>query len=571
MSVDKIYEIWMSKELSDQDLTQELLSIKEDENEIYERFYRSLEFGTAGLRGIIGAGTNRMNVYTVGAATQGFADYLNDKSSEPSIAIAYDSRIKSDLFAKTAATVMAANGVKVYIYDELMPTPMLSYAVRALDCDAGIVVTASHNPAKYNGYKAYGPDGCQMTEESADAVYEKIQKVDLFSGIKDCDFDTAMREGKIEYISEEVINTYLFKVLELSINPDAIKTSNIKVVYTPLNGTGNKPVRKILAMQGLGDLTMVKEQENPDGNFTTCSYPNPEIRESLQLGLDLCKELNADLLLATDPDADRVGIAVPNGDGYQLITGNEVGALLLDYICKGRIANGTMPKDPVAVKSFVTTNLAVQIAKDYGVEMRDVLTGFKYIGEQILGLEQAGQEDRFILGFEESYGYLSGTFVRDKDAVIASMLICEMTAYYKAQGKSVADVLEGLYEKHGRFLHDTKSFTCEGAQGMVLMAEIMERLKAEPPMEFAGLKVINYKDYSVSKEIDYLTGAESVIDLPKANALYYQLEDNCAVIIRPSGTEPKIKAYYTVTADTLEKAEVIKDNLHADTVAVLGF
>lgn len=570
MSSAELYRLWLSENLSDTDLTQELLAIQGKDDEINDRFYRQLEFGTAGLRGVIGAGTNRMNIYTVGCATQGLANYLQETVDCPSVAIAYDSRIKSDLFAKVAAEVLAANGVKVYIYSELMPTPMLSFAVRRLECNAGIVVTASHNPAKYNGYKAYGPDGCQMTEESADAVYAKITELDIFSDVDRIPFEEGLERGIIEYISQDVIDEYIECVKKQSCNPYIAAKAGLKVVYTPLNGTGNKPVRRILSAIGVDDVTIVEEQEMPDGNFTTCSFPNPEIKETLDLGLKKAKEIGADLLIATDPDADRVGIAIKTEKDYRLVTGNEVGALLMSYICESRTAAGTMPRSPVAVKSFVTTQLAADIGKEYGVEVIDVLTGFKYIGETIGRLEAEGEEDRFILGFEESYGYLSGTYVRDKDAVVGSMLICEMAAYYKDQGVSLVSKLEGLYRKYGRYLHTQQSFTCEGEQGMELMSSIMQGLRDNPPKNFGGMKVERYSDYKASQTIDYASGNRSAIMLPKANALAYDLDSGCSVIIRPSGTEPKIKVYYTMKAKTLEAAQKMEKELRDCVGKILG-
>ena len=424
----ELYDLWCNNAKEDPDLLTELESIKGDNDAINDRFYRDLEFGTGGLRGVIGAGSNRMNIYTVRRATQGFADYLNQEYKNPSVAISFDSRIKSDVFSKAAAEVLAANGIKVHIYTELMPTPCLSFAVRALKCQGGIMVTASHNPAKYNGYKVYGEDGCQITLRGAEIILEKINSLDMFNGVKTSSFDEELAKGNISYIGNEVIEDFYKNVLAEGINADLCASSGLKVVYTPLNGTGNKPVREILKRLGISDVTIVKEQEKPDGNFTTCPYPNPEIREALEIGLKYCNEVKPDLLLATDPDCDRVGIAVPDGDGYALFSGNEVGALLLEYICQQRIKKGSMPKDPITVKTIVTTDIVNLIAKEYGVQVIDVLTGFKFIGEQIGLLEEKGEENRYIFGFEESYGYLSGSYVRDKDAVNASMLICEMAA-----------------------------------------------------------------------------------------------------------------------------------------------
>ncbi|MGN0677086.1 MAG: phospho-sugar mutase, partial [Ruminococcus sp.] len=479
-------------------------------------------------------------------------------------AISYDSRIKSDVFAKAAAEVLSANGIKVYIYKELMPTPMLSFAVRKLKCQAGIMVTASHNPAKYNGYKAYGDDGCQITLKGAEIILNEINSLDMFKDVKTSDFNAELEKGNIEYISQEVIDAYYDCVLAEGINTDLCASSGLKVVYTPLNGTGNKPVRNILKRIGITDVTLVEEQENPDGNFPTCPYPNPEIREALELGLKKCKEVKPDLLLATDPDCDRVGIAVPDGDDYVLFTGNEVGALLFEYICKQRIAKGTMPENPIVVKTIVTTNIINAIAEEYGVEVIDVLTGFKFIGEQIGFLEEKGEENRYIFGFEESYGYLSGGYVRDKDAVNASMLICEMASYYRTQGISLLQARENLYNKYGVYYHTLHSFTFEGESGMIKMNDIMNQLRQNPPSEIAGYKVIKASDYKTSITKDLTSGTESEINLPKSNVLAFELEDNLKAVVRPSGTEPKIKTYYTAKAPDFETAKAVESKLAGD-------
>lgn len=571
MKEKEAYELWRKKAVADDDLIPELVSIEEDADGIFDRFYKNLEFGTAGLRGVIGAGTNRMNVYTIGAATQGLADYLSEKYEKARVAIAYDSRIKSDRFAREAASILAANGIEVYIYPELMPTPMLSFAVRQLKCQSGIVVTASHNPSKYNGYKCYGPDGCQMTSESADAVYEKIKKVDYFTGIHTMDFEDALDQGKIHYIGKDLYDLYLDKVMTQQVNPGVCQKAGLKIVYTPLNGTGNKPVRDMFRRLGVTDVTVVPEQEMPNGKFTTCPFPNPEIEEALHLGLELSKQVKPDLLIATDPDCDRMGIAAKEGDGYQLITGNEVGALLLEYICKSRVANGTMPKHPVSVKTIVTSTIIDAIGKEYGVEIIDVLTGFKYIGEQVGLLEAKGEEDRFIFGFEESYGYNAGSYVRDKDGVVASMLICEMAAYYKEKGMTVVDALRALYEKYGNYLSRQTSFYCEGASGMQRMADIMAGLRKDPPKEIGGFAVQEYADYQLSFKKDAKTGQERKVDLPKSNVLGYTLENGASVIVRPSGTEPKIKTYYTIVAPTMEEAEALHATIAAATNKLLGF
>lgn len=562
MAEMELYQSWLENAVDDPDLQSELKAIEHDMEGIQDRFYRDLAFGTGGLRGVIGAGTNRMNIYTVRRATQGLADYVKEAFSEPSVAISYDSRIKSTDFAKAAAEVLAANGVKVHIYTELKPTPMLSFAVRALHCSAGIMVTASHNPAKYNGYKAYGSDGCQMTIDAADAVLAKINALDMFRDVKHVAFEEALASGMISYIREEVVEDYFQNVLAQSINPNLCADSGLKIVYTPLNGTGNKPVRTILNRIGIQDVTIVKEQEQPDGNFTTCPYPNPEIREALQLGLNYCDQVKPDLLLATDPDADRVGIAVPDGNGgYALFSGNEVGAMLLEYICEQRLEKGTMPERPVAVKTIVTTDIVDAICKAYGVELIEVLTGFKFIGEQIGFLEEKGEENRYIFGFEESYGYLAGTYVRDKDAVVASMLICEMAAYYRTKGISMMQARENLYKKYGVYVHAQHSFTFEGESGMIRMQNIMEHLRTNRPEKIDTLQVIQFADYEKQISVDLKTGAETAITLPKSNVLSFTLEQGAKVIVRPSGTEPKIKAYYTTTAATAEAANAMKDAL----------
>ena len=566
----ELYDLWCKNAKEDPDLLTELERIKGDNDAINDRFYRDLEFGTGGLRGVIGAGTNRMNIYTVRRATQGFADYLNQEYKNPSVAISFDSRIKSDVFSKAAAEVLAANGIKVHIYTELMPTPCLSFAVRALKCQGGIMVTASHNPAKYNGYKVYGEDGCQITLRGAEIILDKINSLDIFNDVKTSSFDEELAKGNISYISNDVIEDFYKHVLAEGINADLCASSGLKVVYTPLNGTGNKPVREILKRLGISDVTVVKEQENPDGNFTTCPYPNPEIREALEVGLRYCNEVKPDLLLATDPDCDRVGIAVPDGDGYALFSGNEVGALLLEYICQQRIKKGTMPKDPIAVKTIVTTDIVNLIGKEYGVKIIDVLTGFKFIGEQIGLLEEKGEENRYIFGFEESYGYLSGSYVRDKDAVNASMLICEMAAYYRTQGITLLQARENMYKKYGMFLQTLHSFTFEGESGMKKMADIMTQLRNNPPKEIGGLKVVKFDDYQTSISKDITSGTESAITLPKSNVLAFFLEGGSKAIVRPSGTEPKIKTYFTAKQPTKAEAEALEEKLCGDFTKVFN-
>ncbi len=571
MNINELYSLWCSNATDDSDLTNELSAIKNDSEGISDRFYRELEFGTGGLRGVIGAGTNRMNIYTVRRATQGFADYINEAFENPSVAVSYDSRIKSDVFAKATAGVFAANGIKVYIYSELMPTPALSFAVRELGCQAGVMITASHNPSKYNGYKAYGEDGCQLNLESAEKVIKKINALDIFKDVKYMEFEEGLKEGKISYIEQNTIDEYYKNVLAQGINTNLVADSGLKIVYTPLNGTGNKPVRTILDKIGVKNVTVVPEQENPDGNFTTCPYPNPEIREALDLGLKLCNEVKPDLLLATDPDCDRVGIAVPDENGeYVLISGNEVGALLLEYICSERTRLGTMPDKPVAVKTIVTTDIVRKIAEKYNVELIDVLTGFKFIGEQIAILEKNNEENRYVFGFEESYGYLAGTYVRDKDAVIASMLICEMAAFYRTKGISLLQARENMYKAYGVYVHSQQSFTFEGAVGMEKMNSIMSQLRENHPSSIGGLNLTDFEDYLSSKATNVITGKTETINLPKSNVLAFRLENNASVIIRPSGTEPKIKAYYTTTGVDHNEAAELETKLKEDFTNIIG-
>ena len=556
------YERWLAFDLDDPDLKPELESVKDDDEAIKDRFAVSLKFGTAGLRGVIGAGTNRMNVYVVRQATQGLANWVKTQGGTQTVAISYDSRIKSDVFAKAAAEVLAANGVKVRIYKALMPVPALSFATRYYNCNAGIMVTASHNPAKYNGYKAYGPDGCQMTDEAADVVYAEIQKTDVLSGAKTMSFEEGMAAGLIEYVGEDCYEALYQAIESRSVRPGLCKTAGLKLVYSPLNGSGLVPVTRVLGDIGITDITIVPEQKDPDGNFPTCPYPNPEIFEALRLGLELAEKSGADLMLATDPDADRVGIAVRCKDGsYELLSGNEVGVLLMDYICKARIENGTMPKDPVMVKSIVSTPLADVVAAHYGVECRNVLTGFKWIGDQIARLEAAGQVERFIFGFEESYGYLAGSYVRDKDAIIGSMLICEMAAYYRSIGSSIKEELDRIYAEYGRYLNKVDSYEFPGLSGMDKMAGIMQKLRQEPPTEFAGYKVVTVSDYQTGTRTELATGKTETIDLPASNVLIYALEGGATVVVRPSGTEPKIKTYFTTLGKDLEEAQAQKDAL----------
>ena len=556
------YELWCTNATADADVQKELAAIAGDENKIEDAFYRNLAFGTGGLRGVIGAGTNRMNVYTVAKASQGLADYVNANFPEGSrkIAVSYDSRIKSDLFAKVASGVFAANGIEVAIYTELMPTPCLSYAVRALDCAAGIMVTASHNPSKYNGYKVYGADGCQITTEAAEKILAEIEKLDIFADVKLGDFDALLAEGTIRYISEDVYTDFVEEVKKQSLlGPNDNIDRDVAIVYTPLNGTGLKPVTRTLKETGFTNITVVPEQEKPDGNFPTCPYPNPEIREAMALGMEYAAKCNADLLLATDPDCDRVGIAVKNEAGeYVLLSGNQTGCLLLDYVCARRTENGTMPEDPVMVKTIVTMDLGEQIASHYGVRTINVLTGFKFIGEQIGYLEEKGKEDSYIFGFEESYGYLSGSYVRDKDAVDGAFLICEMFAYYKTRGISLLDKLNELYATYGYCLNTLHSYEFDGAAGFDKMQNIMASFRGE---------IRSFGGKAITTCLDYNKGLDG---LPKSDVLKFLLEDNCSVVVRPSGTEPKLKFYVSVSAADEAAAMALEEKITAELEAFLA-
>lgn len=546
------YKRWKETDLLDIDLNTELDSIASDDEAIKERFAVSLQFGTAGLRGTLGAGTNRMNIWVVRQATQGVAEWVKTQGGTQTVAISYDSRLKGWNFAREAAGVLAANGINVRIYDELMPVPALSFATRYYKCNAGIMVTASHNPAKYNGYKAYGPDGCQMTDDAVAVVYDSIQKTDVLAGAKYMPFSEGVEKGLIKFVGEDCKNGLYEAIEARQVRPGLCKSAGLKLVYSPLNGTGLVPVTHVLKDMGITDITIVPEQEYPNGYFTTCSYPNPEIYAAMEKGVELAKEVGADLMLATDPDADRVGIAMKCPDGsYELVSGNEMGVLLLDYICAGRIEKGTMPANAVAVESIVSTPLAEKVAEHYGVELRHTLTGFKWIGDQIAKLEEAGEVDRFIFGFEESYGYLAGPYVRDKDAIIGSMLICEMAAYYRSIGSSIKQRLEEIYAQYGRYLNLVDAYEFPGLSGMDKMAGIMKGLRDNVPCEFAGKKV--------TKVTDYLDTAST--GLPKSNVLRYDLEDGSVLIVRPSGTEPKIKTYFTTSGATLEEAQAKKDAL----------
>ncbi len=545
-----IYKLWKSKAKEDPDLVKELEEIEGNQDKIEDAFYRELEFGTGGLRGVLGAGTNRMNIYVIRKATQGFANYLNKHFKNPSVAISYDSRIKSDLFAKTAAEVFAGNDIKVHIYKELMPTPNLSYAVRELKCSGGIMVTASHNPSKYNGYKVYGSDGCQITTEAAKAILEEIDKINPFGDVQYCDFDIALEAKLISYIDDELLERFIARVEQESVLFGDEINKDLNIIYSPLNGTGLKPVTKILKKNGY-NVFVVPEQERPDGHFPTCPYPNPEIREAMELGIKYAQKQNADLFIATDPDCDRVGTAIKdNKTGeYVLITGNQMGILLLDYICSQRIKHNKMPKNPVAVKTIVTSDMALPIAKKYGVEIKEVLTGFKYIGEQILFLEQKHEENRYIFGFEESYGYLSGSYVRDKDAVNGVFLIAEMFTYYKTRGVSLLEKLDELYKEYGYYSAYLNSFAFEGSVGAKKMSEIVEKFRQGK---------VNFEGYHIDNVIDY---AKGVNGLPKSNVVKINFKEGHSIVVRPSGTEPKIKIYFSITGNSLEENKKVYDSL----------
>ncbi len=559
---------WL-EEVTDPELSAELLSIRNEEKEVHERFYRSLEFGTGGLRGELGAGTNRMNIYTVRQATQGFAAYLLTQDEKPSAAISYDSRHKSDVFARETARVLAANGIKVYLYPHLMPTPALSFAVLDRHCTGGVMVTASHNPARYNGYKAYAADGAQISGHVAAAVSEEIEKTDIFRDVKLADFEEALADGRIEYIGDTLIERYYAAVMAQALRPELGKAAGLRLVYTPLNGSGLVPVMTVLKRMGHTDITVVPEQEQPNGDFPTCPYPNPEILEAMQLGLNLCEKLGADLLLATDPDSDRVGTAVLQNGTPRLISGNEMGVLLLDYICRTRLELHKMPENPVAVRSIVSTTMTDAIAAHYGVEMRQVLTGFKYIGEQIAHLEAEGHPERFIFGFEESYGYLAGGYVRDKDAVVASMLICEMAAWYKGQGKNLGEALDDLYAQYGFYFNKVDSYTFPGSDGMAKMAALMETLRTELPIAIAGRPVTGHTDYEAGKRYEDGEG-ETPTGLPTSNVMAFRLGKEGSLVARPSGTEPKLKFYYSLRAADRPTAEKAYGEIKASVEDWLG-
>ena len=556
VDVHELLDAWIAH-VTDEELLQELKSMKEsgDEDAVTDAFFQDLAFGTAGLRGTIGAGTNRMNIYTVGRATQGFADYLVKHFENPTVAIARDSRNKGELFVKTTAAILAANGVTSYVYPKISPVPTLSWATRYLKCSGGICMTASHNPAPYNGYKAYGPDGCQITSEAAAAISAAMEATDPFADVKTMDFDEAVEQGLVKWIDDEVLDAYYDAVLAQSVNnltDEQVAGAPLKLVYTPLNGTGLIPVTTVLARAGITDVTVVPEQRDPDGDFPTCPYPNPEIREAMQKGIELCDEVHPDLLLATDPDADRVGVACADGDDYTLLTGNEMGVLLLDYICKMRAERGEDLSSKVAVTTIVSSAMVDALAEEYGFGLRRCLTGFKYIGDIITCLSDAGEVDRYMFGFEESYGYLSGDHVRDKDAVNASLLICQMAQYYKLQGKNLVQAMRELYEKYGYYHNRTISLSYPGADGAAKMAGIMAGLRESAPTEIAGAKVEAVVDY-----------ATCVNGLPKADVIEFDLEGGNKAIVRPSGTEPKIKLYVFAKGEDAAAANALLDAIEA--------
>ena len=559
MDYKEVYEQWIANPYFDEATKEELKSIAEDENEIKERFYMDLEFGTAGLRGIIGAGTNRMNIYVVRRATQGLANYIAkvDKKSQ-GVAIAYDSRHMSPEFAQEAALCLAANGIKAYIFETLRPTPELSFAVRHLGCVAGINVTASHNPPEYNGYKVYWEDGAQITPPHDSGIMGEVKAISDWNTVKTMDKAEAEKAGLFEVIGKEVDDAYMAELKKQVIHMDAIQAEgkNLKIVYTPLHGTGNIPARRILKELGFENVYVVKEQELPDGDFPTVSYPNPEAAEAFELGLKLAKEVDADLVLATDPDADRLGVRVKDKNGeYHDLTGNMSGCLLANYeISQRKAVNGSLPEDGALIKTIVTTNLADAIAKGYGVKLIEVLTGFKFIGQQILGFEKSGKGS-YLFGFEESYGCLIGTYARDKDAIVATMALCEAAAYYKTQGKTLWDAMIEMYEQFGYYKDDIKAVTMKGIEGLQKIQDIMNSLRQNPPAEFAGHKVVAVRDYKADTIKNLKTGEVTPTGLPNSNVLYYELTNDAWVCVRPSGTEPKVKFYYGVKGTSLADAD----------------
>lgn len=567
--IDKLYRLWREK-AAEKEVAAELEAIEGDNEAILDRFWQNLAFGTGGLRGVLGAGTNRMNIYTVGQATQGLADYLNEDFEKPSVVIGHDSRINSDIFAEYAASVLAANGIKVYLFKELIPTPIVAYAVKTLGCSSGIVITASHNPSKYNGYKCYDQRGYQMTDDAAAKTLAFINSCDIFEDVKTVDFGSAVADGRIEYLADSFLDRYYELVLSRAVNPDVCKKAGLSVIYSPLNGTGNKPVRKILSMAGIEKVTVVPSQEKPDGHFPTCPFPNPEIREAFNEAIKLSETEKADLLLATDPDCDRVGIAVLHQGEYKLLTGNDVGCLLIDYILSQKKQKGALAEAPVIIKSIVSTEMAAAIAESYGAEVANVLTGFKYIGELMTELENNGDADRFELGFEESYGYLTGMHTRDKDAVNASLLICEMASFFKMSGKTLVDAMNDLYARFGYWNNQLFNYYFEGADGMTKMIGMMDDLRKNVPAVLGGRNVAVVTDYKTGKETELATGNEKAVTLPVSNVIVLQLDNKDKVIVRPAGTEPKIKIYAMVQGADAIAAEAQTAKYEKDITKLLG-
>lgn len=566
------YNEWISSSTISEEVKEELRAIK-DEKEIEDRFYKELEFGTGGLRGIIGAGTNRMNVYTVGKATQGFADFINDTyKGEKAIAIAYDSRNMSKEFAKAAALTLCANDIKVYLYESLRPTPMLSFAVRHLKCKAGIVITASHNPKEYNGYKAYGEDGCQLTDEPAKEVIGYVNRVEDYSKIKTMSEEEALEKGLLVYIGENVDKAYIESLKSLTIREELVKdhAKDLKIVYTPIHGSGNVPVRRVLSELGYENVLVVKEQELPNGNFPTAPYPNPENPDVFKIAMEMANKVNADVIFGTDPDCDRIGVVVKDNEGeFRVLTGNQTGMLLVNYVLGSLKELNKLPKNGVVIKTIVTTESVRKMAEAYGVKLIDVLTGFKYIGEKIREFEETGSNE-YLIGFEESYGYLFGTFSRDKDAVVASMLIAEMTLYYKKQGKTLYDALVEIYEQYGYFKESLVSVELKGKEGQEKIGRCLDLLRADEITEVNGVKVVKSFDYKSSTEKDLIANTTSKINLPKSNVLKYILEDDSWFVVRPSGTEPKMKVYLAVKGNSLEDADKQTERFKSSVMAIVN-
>lgn len=564
----RLYTQWLNALENTPAYKDELDGIKDNQDEIIDRFYKELTFGTAGLRGLIGLGTNRMNEFTVGKATQGLANYILKHHQSPKVAIGYDSRNFSPEFAQHAAEIFSANGIQVYIHKALVPTPVVAFTVADLGCDFGVVITASHNPAAYNGYKVFNSKACQIDDDVAESVMAEIGKLDIFEDVKAKNFDDGIKDGSIKFVDDKVLDDFKDTVFKQALQPEICKNANINMVYTPLNGTGGPFVTAMLNRLGVENLHIVKEQAEPDGNFPTCPYPNPEFKDALELALKLAKEVNADFLLATDPDADRVSIAVLYNGEYEILSGHHLGVLLLNYIASTRKELGTLPKDPLAIRSIVTTRLTDEVAKDYGVTVKDVLTGFKFVGEVIENLDQKNEKDRLIFAYEEACGFLIGTHVRDKDAVVTSLLVTEMMCYYKSKGINLIDVLEDIYSRHGYFSNMAQNLEFKGAQGMEDMTAIMAKLRDNPPKEIVGRKVVSVLDYKTGIRND--EGTESKLDFRSSNVLEFHLDDGCAIIIRPSGTEPKLKLYYNLIGKTRKDMEQLEKEYAPASVELAG-